>query len=1096
MRTDIVRWLAWVLATTVFVAAPPVLAEEPKPPARGMFLVAHEDCGDPGAQPHLTSGANWTLTDDEKQGQALGADRYQRFAYHEQAVTFRFVGLRPEARYMLRVHYFNVSHERTVRLTADDEELHGPLGLPKGRATVRVLTIPRQTYRDAVLKLTCARVAGHSAMISAVELWSDVEGLLGPAGSFVRFRVDQLPEGQPALNITAVMKIYAAPWVLSGLTLTPQPVTEAGWTPWVDLRKLPGGANGSLVFSIPAGARGLTRFSVVQDEAACVRDIDWNEPDGTRIIVSPDFSDVRTFRDQERRYYERTLLQTGGRLFPLARPPLLFSNAWGHTTGGAAEYMVKTFRLLGLNSVETSEDAAKYEKLYGWRSQGGQYGPPGFMPYDEAKARAQFEAYYRDYFTTGKGAGTAPGMRIFQLADEPGEIAIQDTPEARAGFHGWLEDQHVAPSLFGKKSWDEVGLRLAKPVAAEEMRLYYWSRRYQNYLTPKMFALAAEAVRTCSPSPDVQSYVALSGHALYMPSRMPLDMFQLAQYPGLMPGISDWMTSGSWNWDSHQAVAFSVAPYNAGARRYGADFGKRPLSFPMMHCVYPSLFRAYTQLANQCKFISYYNYGPDYEVTEGYWSDSWKGQVVHRINNRAAQMDDILGPGLMRPSRVAMLYTAPQEIWWPQGSFADKRASFLALSHHYFQPELVTEQQVLDGALAHYDALYVLDQFVSRDVQERIEGWVKDGGLLWACADAAVCDEYTEPYDLLDRMAGLKRDNSTALSVSVDIIPAQGENMFSRHEVPPLGRKRELIRPGVFTCPEARIRATYSDNHPAWAEKQIGKGKLVYIGHRCGLSYSRRAGARGEYKWWPWDGRRELLFKPLLEAGIERELTLSAPLVMAMPLSTADGTVIVLFNMFHVEQTDLTLTLKEPARPHSVQWCDEQLRLVDLPYDYVDGRMIITGMALPQIGAMIVVRREPAPPDDRLERMRQDAERHVSSTDWQTASAGAWFAGFFPDWQLAPRIVPLLKHEHWAARRSAAEAIGRLRYAAAAGDLRKAIDNETDPHALADELVALVQLRHPDARKLCEEYRAHTDPFIRQEARRATALLASMGEGK
>ena len=137
---------------------------------------------------------------------------------------------------------------------------------------------------------------------------------------------------------------------------------------------------------------------------------------------------------------------------------------------------------------------------------------------------------------------------------------------------------------------------------------------------------------------------------------MPLDMFQLAQSPGLMPGISDWMTGGSWNWDSHQAVAFSVAPFNGGARRYGADFGKTPLSFPMMHCVAPSLFRAYTQLANQCKFISYYNYGPDYEATEGFWSQSECGDAVQHVNNQAARMDDILGPGTMRPSRVAMLY--------------------------------------------------------------------------------------------------------------------------------------------------------------------------------------------------------------------------------------------------------------------------------------------------------------------------------------------------------------------------------------------------------------------------------------------------------
>ena len=915
----------------------------------------------------------------------------------------------------------------------------------------------------------------------------------GPAGCFIRFRVDQLPGEGKALAITATMKIHASPWTLSGLKLTPGPATTTGWTPWVDLKKLPGGAKGSLILAVPAGAKGLTQFSVTPSDVSPVREIGWQEPDGTKIIVTPDFSDIRTFREQERRYYLRSLEQTSGQLFPLARPPLFFGNAWGYTTGGAAEYMVKTFRLLGFNSVVTSEDAAKYETLYGWHSQGGQYGPPGFVPYDEAAARKQFEDHYASYFTKGKGAGAAPGMRIFQLADEPGESAL-DPKIATPAFRAWLEAQGLKPALFGKTGWDQVGLLLAGGKTPEENRLFYWSRRYQRFLTPKMFALAAEAVRKAAPNHEVQSYVALSGHALYMPGRMPLDMFQLAQYPGLTPGISDWMTSGSWNWDGHQAVAYSVAPYNAGARRYGADFGKPPKSFPMMHCVSPSLFRAYTQLANQCKFISYYNYGPDYEVTEAHWSETWQGYNVQHINNQAAQMDDILGPGTMRPSRVAMLYSAPQEIWWPQGSFADKRATFLALSQEYFQPELVTEEQVLAGALKHYDALYVLDQFVSRAVQRGIEGWVKDGGLLWACADAAVLDEYKEPFDLLDRLAGLKRDHTTAVSATLQVSPVDGANTFPAHEVPPQGRSRETIRPGVFKCPDAKIRATYSDGHPAWLEKKVGRGKVVYLGHRCGLAYSRRAGARGAYKWWPDGGQRQLLFVPLLEAGVERELTLSAPHVMASPLSTADGTVVILHNMFHLDQTNLTLSLKEPARPHSVQWCDSRRQLVDLPFEYANGRMTVANLALPKDGTMIVVRRKPAPSDNRLERMRSDAEQHLSSPDWQTASAGAWFAGFFPDWNLAPRLVPMLKHEHWAVRRSAAESLGRLRYSNASAALRAAIDRETDSHALADQLIALVQLRHRDAAALCKKYSTSPDIFIRQEAARASILNASNRE--
>lgn len=908
-----------------------------------------------------------------------------------------------------------------------------------------------------------------------------------PTGSFIRFRIDELPAGQKALSITAAMKIHSSPWVLSGLKLTPKPVTVTGWTEYVDLRTLPGRATGSLVLQIPPGAKGITRFSRAADDAAVVRDFDWGEPDGTKIIVTPDLADVRTFREQERRYYIRSLQQTGERLYPLARPPLYFSNAWGHTTGGAAEYMVKSFRLLGFNSVETSQDAAKYETLYGWHSQGGQYGPPSFAPYDEGQSRSQFEAYYTKFFQSGKGAGTAPGIRNFQLSDEPGELN-PDPKAAAPAFRKWLESRGLKPDFFGKSNWDEVDLLLTRPPGEQQNRLYFWSRRYKSYLTPKMFSLAAEAVRKCAPNPNVQSFVALSGHALYMPSRMSLDMFQLAQYPGLVPGISDWMTSGSWNWDSHQAVAFSVAPFNAGARRYGAEFGQPPKSFPMMHCVSPSLFRAHTQLANQCKFISYYTYGPDYESTEGFWSHTWQGFNVQHINNQAAQVDDILGPGTMRPSRVAMLYTDSQEIWWPQGSFADKRAAFLALSHHYFQPELVTEEQVNGGALRHYDALYVLDQFVSRSVQQQIETWVNGGGLLWTCADAAIGDEYNAPYDLLERFAGLKRDRSKPILAELDMVPATGEKIIP-YKVPPLGRKKEIIRPGNFAWPDAKIRATYADQQPAWGEKTIGKGKVVYIGHRCGLAYSRRAGARGEHKWWPSGGQREILSQPLTEAGIDRELILSEPLVMASPISTGDGTVIILFNMYPEDRNNLAITLKEPSAPQSVQWIVPGKGLVDLPSKHADGRLVISNFALPRTGAMILIRRKAAPPDNRLRQMRQAAEQHLSASDWQTASAGAWFVGFFPDWQLAAKLPPLLKHDHWAVRRSAAESIGRLQYSAAAADVKAALERESDTHALADELIALVQLHHPDAKTLCTKYRQHADPFMRSEAERASKLL-------
>ena len=81
--------------------------------------------------------------------------------------------------------------------------------------------------------------------------------------------------------------------------------------------------------------------------------------------------------------------------------------------------MVKSFRLMGFNSVVTSSDAVKYEKYYGWGSQAGHYSPPGYMPYDEPTARVMYDKNYEGYFAKNV---LSPGVRTFQVADEPGHL--------------------------------------------------------------------------------------------------------------------------------------------------------------------------------------------------------------------------------------------------------------------------------------------------------------------------------------------------------------------------------------------------------------------------------------------------------------------------------------------------------------------------------------------------------------------------------------------------------------------------------------------------------------------------------------------------
>ncbi|MDA1013288.1 MAG: HEAT repeat domain-containing protein [Planctomycetota bacterium] len=680
---------------------------------------------------------------------------------------------------------------------------------------------------------------------------------------------------------------------------------------------------------------------------------------------------------------------------------------------------------------------------------------------------------------SGKSKYTAKPLKEFVEQDW---VWSGGLPDAHVGFRKWLRSRGVTPQDAGADSWANVRVMTILSVAdtPARRRQYYWSRRYANYLTPRMFAMAAEGIRAAAPNKELKGYVALSGHALYLGSTaMPLDMFELARYPALTPGVSDWMSSGGWRWDSHQAVAYSVAPYNAGARQYG----KPPLTFPMMHCVYPSVFRAYTQVANQCKLLSYWTYGPSYSMTEGYWSDNpWSHHAVHKLNNRSAQVDDILGTAVMRPSRVAMLYSHATHVWSSADSYHDKRATFLGLSHEYYQPELVTEEQIADGCLQHYDALYVLEPHVSRSVQDRIAAWTRGGGLLWTSSNSLSHDEYNEPHDWLSREAAIQRTGRSDQR-SATMKPNVGQPTFQSHAVQ-FGHRYETV-----AADNAVTRATYDDGSAAWIEKPLGKGRVVYVGHRAGVTYSAQSVAiGGRPVIWANTGRATLT-RPLHEAAVARELVLSKPTVMATAQSTDQGTVIVLYNMRPEVLTSLKITLAEPTRPAVVQAFQDD-RLSDLPFEFAAGTLTITldRLALNE-GQMIIVRRNPRPVDSRLEAMQTRATRLLASDDPLDLSAGAWLAGFLSHQQLGEPIMSLLDHPRWEVRRSAAEALGRLNHKPAADRLARVIQIEPDTHVRADAIHALALIDPASFVQVAKAAAQHESMIVRLETMRAVKSL-------
>jgi len=258
------------------------------------------------------------------------------------------------------------------------------------------------------------------------------------------------------------------------------------------------------------------------------------------------------------------------------------------------------------------------------------------------------------------------------------------------------------------------------------------------------------------------------------------------------------------------------------------------------------------------------------------------------------------------------------------------------------------------------------------------------------------------------------------------------------------------------------------------------------VGHRAGQTYSARVVRAGD-RVWPETGRA-FLTAPLHEAGVARELVLSEPAVMAAPLSTEAGTLVVLYNMNPAPLTNVQVRLREPQAPASVE-VFEGYTLTPLEHRFENGWLSATLPALDG-GQMLVVRRTPAPADERPAALEASARALLASADPDDQSAGAFLAGFHPEWGLADALPKLLASPVWHLRRQAAESLGRLRHSAAGDALAAAVEKDADPHVRGDALYSLAQIGHARVRDICLSAITNRQVFLQRRAAEAARLLA------
>ena len=159
------------------------------------------------------------------------------------------------------------------------------------------------------------------------------------------------------------------------------------------------------------------------------------------------------------------------------------------------------------------------------------------------------------------------------------------------------------------------------------------------------------------------------------------------------------------------------------------------------------------------KHFYYWTYGPTATSTENYWSDqpgSYPGMA--HLSRLLEFGEPIIAPGKPRTTRVALLYSLSSDLWQPFNyvHMLERRGLYLALVHDQYLVDLVTEEDVAEGRLRDYAALYSADPCISGAAAKGIDQWVRQGGTFVATCDAGSRNEFGEPTTVMRKLFGLR----------------------------------------------------------------------------------------------------------------------------------------------------------------------------------------------------------------------------------------------------------------------------------------------------------------------------------------------------
>src|SRR5207248_1936087 len=151
---------------------------------------------------------------------------------------------------------------------------------------------------------------------------------------------------------------------------------------------------------------------------------------------------------------------------------------------------------------------------------------------------------------------------------------------------------------------------------------------------------------------------------------------------------------------------------------------------------------------------------PEERFTENYvaWPYRDHFRVLSESIYDSAEAEKLQAGGKVRPARVALVLSEATD-FNESRFFVDKKEDpfaaqcknadgvinqtlcrkeqqllYLALRHAQHAVDLITEGDILEGALKNYDVVHFAGEWVDERIIAPLDAWVRSGGVLYACA--------------------------------------------------------------------------------------------------------------------------------------------------------------------------------------------------------------------------------------------------------------------------------------------------------------------------------------------------------------------------